>query len=236
MTISIVNGSGAYFLCSQRKIMFKKGSSSSTSSVKINGQTKAKTTTYSNGSSTSNYYMSRAEQDAYNYAQEQFAKGLKDINVFSPQILQELSDQVEAYKNSGIKQINEIYSPMLGKLQNNIASRFGNLDNSIFLDKLNQIEGKRAESVSALAQDITNRAQELKQNEIGGRYDYLNFLNDYQNQIYQNALNGANTGTNMANSAARYSAQNNNNSPVSQLGNQLTNMMMSSILGLGGIL
>ena len=202
--------------------MFKSSSPSSvSSSVKINGQTKAKTTTYSNGSSSTNYYMSPYEQEAYSHAQSQFAQGLKNINVFSPETLKELNDGVEAYKNKGIKQINQIYDPMLNKLQDNIASRFGNLDNSIFLDRLKQIENGRADSISALAQDITSRGQQLKQNELAERYDYLSFLNNYQNQIYQNA----------SGSVANTPSYPRNNSNESQLGGQLTNMLISALTG-----
>jgi len=201
--------------------MFKSSKpSSASSSVKINGQTKATTTQYSNGSSSTNYYMSPYEQDAYNYAQSQFASGLKNLNVFSPEVLKELNDSVEAYKSKGISQINQIYNPMLQNLQNNVASRFGNLDNSIFLDKLKQIENSRAQSISALAQDITAREQQLRQNELAGRHDYLSLLNNYQNQIYQNAIGG--TGNNMP--SYQRSSQNEN-----QFGNQLTNMLMNTL-------
>ncbi len=202
--------------------MFKSSSPSSfSSSVKINGQTKAKTTSYSDGSSSTNYYMSPYEQDAYNYAQSQFSSGLKNLNVFSPETLKDLNDSVEAYKNKGIAQINQIYNPMFSSLQNNIASRFGNLDNSIFLDKLKQIEGSRADSINALAQDVTSKAQELKQNELSGRYDYLNFLNNYQNQVYQNAAGAA---------ASNNSSYPKSNTSGNQLGNQLTDILMKSLV------
>ena len=201
--------------------MFKKTTPvSTTSSVKINGETKSKTSVNANGSSSTNYYMSPNEQYAYKYAQDQFASGLKGINVFSPETLKELSDSVEAYKNKGIQQINDIYNPMLYNLQNNIASRFGNLDNSIFLDKLHQIEGSRAQSISALAQDVTSREQQLKQNELASRYDYLNFLNNYQNQVYKNAAGIS------GNDQTPYQKDNSN---LNAYSNQLSSAVMSLI-------
>lgn len=200
--------------------MFKSNSPSSTSSsIKINGQTKAVTTTNPNGSSSTNYYLSPDEMDAYNYAQEQFSSGLKNLNVFSSETLKELNDSVEAYKKKGISQINQIYNPMLQNLQNDIASRFGNLDNSIFLDKLKAIEGSRAESISALAQDVTAKEQQLKQNELTNRYDYLNFLNNYQSQLYKNT-----SGDNKNTSSFQGVSEDSN-----VLGNQLTSMLMSAL-------
>jgi hypothetical protein len=162
--------------------------------------------------------MNPSEQAAFDFAQSSFAKNLPDIDVFSPEVIQGLNSQVEAFKLNGIKNINDIYTPMIRNLQNDIASRFGNLNNSVFMDKLYGLEGKRADAVSSLSQDVTARAQELINNEITNRYNYLNFLNNYQNQ----ALNQANKvqGTNASlNTGAMptVSASNNNSDLMLQL-------------------
>ena len=106
------------------------------STVKVNGVPKLTTYVDKYGSSSSNYTMSPWEKLAFEYAEKEFAQNLENINVFSEETLKSLSNQVDAYTKSGIKKIDEVYAPMIKNLQNDVASRFGNLDNSIFLDKL----------------------------------------------------------------------------------------------------
>lgn len=203
--------------------------SSNSSSVYLNGMPKMQTVNNSNGSIYSNYTMSPWETMAYEYSQKEFANNLPNINVFSKETLKNLSDQIDAYKAQGIKQINDIYSPMLKNLQNDVASRFGNLDNSIFLDKLNNIEDKRADSVNALSQDISAKSQELTQNELMNRYNYLNFLNNYQNQFLQNATGMMNATQGGLNSNLAFMKNNASNS--SNLQSQMGNTILEALLG-----
>lgn len=202
---------------------------SSNSSVYLNGMPKMQTVNNSNGQIYSNYTMSPWEQMAYEYSQKEFANNLPNVNVFSKETLKNLSDEIDAYKAQGIKQINDIYSPMLKNLQNDVASRFGNLDNSIFLDKLNNIEDKRADSVNALSQDISAKSQELTQNELMNRYNYLNFLNNYQNQFLQNATGMMNATQGGLNSNLAFMKNNSTNN--GNLQSQMSNAILGALLG-----
>ena len=112
---------------------------------------------------------------------------------------------------------------MLKDLQNNIASRFGNLDNSIFLDKLSEIEDKRANSVSALSQDITAKESELITDELAKRYNYLNFLNGYQNQVLSTALGSS------ANSSKNSEYLYSNNNSSDNLTRHLNNVILQTL-------
>ena len=78
---------------------------------------------------------------------------------------------------------------MIDNLKSDIAARFGNFDNSVFLNNLNKIESKRSDSISSLAQDILAKKDELVNNELSNRYTYLSFLQDIQNQTNSNILN-----------------------------------------------
>lgn len=161
--------------------MSKTTKNTSSSTLSLNGDTKA--TVVKDGSGTYlNYYMNPYEKEAYDFAQKSFAENLPNVNIFSSEVIESLNKQVQAFQNKGIKSINEIYGPMLKELQNDIASRFGNLNNSVFMDKLNSIESKRADSVSTLAENIAAKYQELANQELANRYSYLDFLNSYQNQ------------------------------------------------------
>ena len=160
----------------------------STGSVSLNGNTVA--STYRKGNNViSNYNMSDAEKQAYDYAQNSLANSLPMVNVFDENTQKNLQSQLDAYSLNGQKLINNIYTPMLNNLKNDVASRFGNLDNSVFMDKLNNIESNRAEAVSDLSQDILAKQNELINNELNQRYNYLSFLQDLQNQTSSKILN-----------------------------------------------
>ena len=169
------------------------------SSIKVNGQDKAGVN-ITNSGTTGYYNMDDSEKEAYDYAGEQFALNLPNLNVFSADTQKELNNQVQSYINQGIDDINQIYEPMLNDLQNDIASRFGNLDNSIFMDNLSQIENSRAQAVSDFTQDVQSYRQDLINNELANRYDYLDYLNSYRQQIYSNILNALNSSQNLSNS------------------------------------
>ena len=131
----------------------------------------------------------KPKKNIYDYAQNSFLTSLPQINVFSNDTRKDINSQLEAYKNRGVQTINDIYDPIMDDLKNDVASRFGNLNNSIFMDNLNDIEENRAAAISDLAQDIEAQRSSLYNNELTQRYNYLNFLNDIQNQINNNALN-----------------------------------------------
>ena len=113
---------------------------------------------------------------------------MKGVNVFSDDTIKSLNDQVNAYLNQGLNIVNNTYTPMIREMQNDIARRFGNTNNSMFMDNLNDIEAKRADAMSDLAENVMAKRNELINNELSNRYDYLNFLNDYPNQVYSNML------------------------------------------------
>lgn len=178
-------------------------------SFSINGKTKA--TTYRSGDTVrSNYNMNNYEKTAYDYAQKTLAEILPQINTFSPETLKGFQSQLNAYQNQGEKSINNIYTPILNNLKNDIASRFGNIDNSMFLDKLNNIENSRADAISQLAESLLSKRNELINNELSNRYNLVNLLNTLQNQYNNNAMNSISTALNVANSVKGYNQQTSN--------------------------
>ncbi len=192
----------------------------SSGTISVNGSDKA--STYKQGNNIiSNYNMSADEKRAYDYAQKSFADSLSKVNIFDEDTQKNLQSQLNAYTLNGQKMINEMYTPMLDNLKTDIASRFGNFDNSIFMDNLNSIEENRAESMNNLAQDVLAKRDELINNELSQRYTYLSFLQDVQNQMNSNILNyvsGSQANSSAGNSynAQAYAA---NQSRSSSLGN-----------------
>ncbi|MCI1272809.1 MAG: DUF2092 domain-containing protein [Clostridiaceae bacterium] len=166
----------------------KSKSSGNGNNISINGQNKV--SSYNNGRTTyTNYNMSDAEKAVYDYAQNALKNDISQINVFSPDTLKNMQSQINAYTQKGQDVINNTYTPQIASLKNDIASRFGNLDNSSFLNNLNSITNKQAQAESSLAQDVTAKQNELVSDELQQRYNFLNFMNDLQNQVNDNILN-----------------------------------------------
>lgn len=153
--------------------------------VRINGQTKA--STYKKGKTVyTDYNMSPYEKQAYDYAQKSFAENLQNLNVFSEDTQRKFQNQLNAYKDKGVKTINDVYTPMIDNLKSDIASRFGNFDNTSFLKDLNKIEASRADAISGLSQDLILKENDLINDEMSRRYNYMSFLNGINNQALSN--------------------------------------------------
>lgn len=175
---SVLLGSLLKGLMSQRK----------TKTFSVNGNEILKTKVRG-GKTSTNMNLSDDEQSLLNYTNKNLLSGLENINVFSDDVQKSIQNQVNAYTNQGIKTINKTYTPILRNLRNDIASRFGNLDNSVFMDNLNTIESNRAEAIEDLTQNILAKQAELYEQEMNYRYNYLNQLSNTNKNINSNILN-----------------------------------------------
>ena len=160
----------------------------SNGSVSLNGVNKA-SVSKKGDTINSDYNMNDYEKAVYDFAQKTLAQNLPNLNVFDSNTKKDLNSQVEAYKNKALQTLNSLYQPMIRNLTNDIASRFGNIDNSMFLNNLNAIENNRANAMSDLVQDIQNYKSDLYNNELSSRYNYLNLLNTLINGSNDNILN-----------------------------------------------
>lgn len=195
------------------------------STFSING-TPLVSTTISDGNIYSNYNLSKTQQSINDYVDNSLLDGLANVNTFSPETIQNLNDQLSAYTNSGIKTINNTYTPMIQNLENDIASRFGNFDNSIFMDNLNQIETKRSDAISDFAQNVEAKKNELIDDQLDNQYKFLSFLTDYQNQSFQNMLDAARL--NLSNMSANNSYQSDLNDSGSSYSSKLSQTLALS--------
>lgn len=207
----------------------------SSGTVQINGQTKATTSKYGDNVVT-NYLMSDDEKRAYDYAQKSFADNLSNLNVFDADTRKSINQQLEAYAQKGTKAINDIYKPMIEDTKNDIAKRFGNLNNSSFLNSLNTIESNRADAISSLGQDLVIMQNDLVNDELSRRYNYMSFLDDYVSGINSTAMSygnmsQANSNAGTAFNKGNYSSGTNwwseGSNLMSQLGTQLLSFYLS---------
>lgn len=168
-------------------------------SYSINGVTKATTKKVGN-TIQGNYNMNQYEKALYDYAQKTLAQIVPNVNTFSADTLKNIQAQLDAYQNQGEQSINNMYAPLLYNLKNDIASRFGNFDNSMFLDNLNKIEYSRGNAIAQLAENILAKRNELVNDELSNRYNLINLLNALQGQSNSNAMNAISAALNLANS------------------------------------
>ena len=154
--------------------------------VSVNGK-KVASVSKKNGSINSSYKMSKSEKKLYKNIQKDLRKALKNLDNFeSDQKLWQ--QQLNAYKQNGIKEINSIYTPMETALKNDISSRFGNLDNSQFLNKLSNITGNKADAVASLSNSLLAKQDELYKNELGNRLGYISMLSGLDSGINNRML------------------------------------------------
>lgn len=174
-------------------------------SVSLNGNKKATVSRDSNGIN-SNYDMDIYERQVYDYARKNLAQNLPNLNVFDNDTKNDIKAQVEAYKQKAMQSLNEMYQPMLKNLTNNVASRFGNTDNSAFLDGLNSLENYRAGALASIAQDTQAKQSELFKNELSNRYNYINLLNSLVNGANSNALSYLSSALSNSNAGNSYNS------------------------------
>ncbi len=181
----------------------KKSTTTPSGSLSISG---GPTATYKNGKTS--YSLTPDQQKAFDYAQKSFAEQLGSINVFSEDTQKQLNNQVNAYKQNALKELDALYAPMIKNVREDSAKRFGNLDNSVFMNNLYTVESNRADAMNNLVQDVSAKQNELINEELQNRYNYLNFINNYQNQILNNALSLAGLANSSANLNGQYMTQN----------------------------
>ena len=159
-----------------------------TGNININGNNVA-STSKQNNTVNSSYNMSDLEKSIYDGVQSNLAQSLGNLFAISDEKQKQWNSQLETYKKQGIKAINDIYTPMETALKNDIASRFGNLDNSIFMNNLSSITDNKAQAVADLSDNILSKQSDLYNTELANRMNYVNTLNNLYNGFNNNILN-----------------------------------------------
>ena len=159
----------------------------SSGNIVVNGNTVA-STSKNDGSINSSYNMSDTEKNIYNSIQNNLETSLGNLFEISDEKQQMWNNQLDAYKQEGINQINSIYTPMETALKNDIASRFGNFDNSIFMDNLSNITDNKAQAVADLSDSLLMKQDELYANEMANRINYITLLSNLNTIMNNNIL------------------------------------------------
>ncbi|MGN0031410.1 MAG: hypothetical protein ACI37Q_05605 [Candidatus Gastranaerophilaceae bacterium] len=195
----------------------------SAGSVTVNGKEVASST--KNGNTISGTYnMNDTEKEIYEGVQQNLASSLSDLFSISDEKQEQFNSELEAYKQSGLKNIEDIYTPMETSLKNDIASRFGNFDNSIFMDNLSKITDNKAQAVADFSDSLLQKQSELYSQEIANRLSYITLLSGLNTAMNNNILNftsaaRANSDSGNNYNASAYNAQNSGSSFLTDLTN-----------------
>lgn len=159
----------------------------SAGTVTVNGNT-VSTSSKKKNNVTSSYNMSDVEKSIYDGIQDNLASSLANLYTISDEKQKQWNDELDAYKKAGMEEIEGIYTPMVNDLRDNIAARFGNLDNSIFMDNLNTITDKQSEAVADLSESLLTKQDELYNEEMRNRMNYITLLSNLNTAMNNNIL------------------------------------------------
>ncbi len=176
-------------------------------SISVNGrQVASAVKDKKNNIVSSNYNMSDTEQKTYNAIQQGLYNSLGNLFSISDNQRNEWSNQLNALRNQGISEINNTYTPMETNLKNDIASRFGNFDNSIFLDNLNSITDKKSKAIADLSDNLLSKQNELYSDELKNRINTITLLNNLNSVMNANILNYTNAAASNSNAGNNYNS------------------------------
>lgn len=179
----------------------------STGTITVNGRTVASTTKDKNHNVvSSNYNMTNNEKKIYDSIQSNLYSSLSSLFDITDADKKTWNSQLNAMKSQGIQQINDIYTPLETNLKNDIANRFGNLDNSVFMDNLNEITDKKSQAISALSNTLLAAQGDLYSNELNNRINSISFLNNLNSAMNNNILNFTNAAMNNSTSGNNYNS------------------------------
>ena len=202
-------------------------------SVRING-TDIASVDKSGNKIHSNYNMSDAEARMYNSLQNNMASSMENLFSISDNERKQWQNELDALQKQGIQNINNSYTPMERNLKNDIASRFGNLDNSIFLNNLKNITNNKAQAVATLSDNLAAKQSNLYTQEIQNRMNLLNLLNGINSSINNRIIQYLNIANGNAASGSQYN-QNAYNAAQNQSSNGMDWLNAAINAGIGGL-
>ena len=159
------------------------------------------TTTNYTGSGTGNTYYDKktnsyvnkytadaAEQVRKTLVQNSMNDLILNLGQTAPEVSKQYDDIEKSYVNDATKKFMDTYNPALRSLQEDVASRFGTLNSSQFLDGVTDLEKNRA---SALV-DIINQGKQVKSDlynqEEANKLNQLKSLGGILSNDQQNVL------------------------------------------------
>lgn len=169
------------------------------------------------------------ESEVYNHAISALANLLPSINTVDSTTQNSIDSEINAYKQSGVDELNDEYNSDLSDLQDDSATRFGNLDNSMFMSGLSNLQNERAKSTSDLENTVESKEYDLLSNALSQNYSYADLLTDIINDYYDNtdSLASAYSKLSSSNNSSALSALSSGSSSKSLSSSDIKNIIAS---------
>ncbi|OGI18954.1 MAG: hypothetical protein A2287_07155 [Candidatus Melainabacteria bacterium RIFOXYA12_FULL_32_12] len=195
------------------------------------------------GAIISQYFPDPLEAERRTLLQQKLNSIAPSLGLTAPELAQQYNQTEAAYVDDAKTKFLDQYNPTLRDLREDIASRFGTLNSSQFLNGLTDLEKTKASAFAdivnqgkMLKYDLVNQDETRKLNAMQAlsgllNGDVANFMNGVQApQSSANLINGLsnNQWVNMLNDY-RQSIANNKNTRTSQNNNKWYSMKMSDL-------
>ncbi len=131
-------------------------------------------TSKENGQITTQYLPSAAEQERKKFTNERINQILPQLGKNPQELTDAWNQQQDAYVDSAVSQFDRSYNPALRNMREDITSRFGTTNNSMFLDRLGEMESnvrvpfmeETARKGTLYRTDLENQHQAKQMNEL----------------------------------------------------------------------
>lgn len=141
------------------------------------------------------------------------------LNTVDPTLQKQIDAQAQSMSNDATQQLSQSYNDVMNSIKGAAASKYGSTNNSYYDQLVSNANKTLAEQQGQLASDIQAQKNDLVQQELGNKKNYLdalysqannlqngvNYLDSLQNQRYQNTLNSASMSNNF--DASNYSTE-----------------------------
>ena len=148
-----------------------------------------------NGTVVTDVSLPKESQQKKNNLEKLLNEYESSINIFSPEFNEQIESIANAKKIAALNDFHSLYEPAYNKAREDYFERLGTLDSTAYLDRANRMEATKQNAYAGIINDYYANLDELKNNELSRRYDYLNYLQNSLNNInnenanYLNSIN-----------------------------------------------
>lgn len=143
------------------------------------------------GSIVTQYLPDAAEEQRKSLIQTKINSILGTLGQTSAETATSYDNMKSSFVNDATATFNKAYTPALDSLRENIASRFGSLNNSEFFNNLNNLEKNRSSALAEIATKGESLKTDLYNQDENKKLSELSVLNGMLNNTQSNATQTA---------------------------------------------
>jgi len=172
------------------------------SEVRYGGRTVGKTYLDANGNMITDYLEDPAEAQRKAQRQSKIDAYEGKINVFDPKMISQWDQTKQAFSDKNREGFDKMWDESSRQTREDTASRFGNIDTSVYSDRMSDLDEMKSNAYTDISRDSQLLREQLQDNELDKRYQYLNWLQsgvDNAESMAQQAYNNATSSNQLIN-------------------------------------